>query len=254
MLLYYITDRRQFPGSEAEKREWLLRKIAEAAQAGVDFIQLREKDLTARELERLAREAVEIVRAHPPRTGKGAPVEIRRTRILINSRADVAIAVGAGGVHLTANDVPASEVRAVLGKAAKRDSGAKESAEIPNVIGVSCHTAAEVRMAGAQGADFVVFAPVFEKSVVNVAGSERRRELISHRDREEGLRALREACAAAKGIGSSKMPVVALGGVTLENARECIAAGAAGIAGIRLFQENDVAEVVSRLRGADMLA
>jgi thiamine-phosphate pyrophosphorylase len=97
------------------------------------------------------------------------------------------------------------------------------------VVGVSCHSVAEVSEAEEQGADFAVFAPVFEKK--DTAGV-----------RPAGLEALHQACLR-------KIPVLALGGVKLENARACLDAGAAGIAAIRLFQENDLAEVVSTLRG-----
>src|ERR1700675_4903731 len=102
-LLYYITDRSQFRGDEHARRHALLAKVAEAARAGVDYIQLREKDLSTRELETLAREVVELVRENSP-----------STRLLINSRTDVALAVGADGVHLRADDVELHEVRQVL--------------------------------------------------------------------------------------------------------------------------------------------
>ena len=106
-LLYYITDRTAFPGDEPTRRRRLLEKIAEAARAGVDYIQLREKDLPTRDLESLAREAVRII------------AELRtenrelRTALLINSRTDVALAVRADGVHLRCDDISPQEVRAV---------------------------------------------------------------------------------------------------------------------------------------------
>jgi thiamine-phosphate pyrophosphorylase len=196
VLLSYITDRRQLPGAEAAQRVRLLAKIAEASRAGVDFIQLREKDLSARELESLAREAVLVVREN------GA------AKLLLNSRADVALAVGADGVHLPSESLAPAGIRTIWPRA---------------VIGVSCHTSAEV--AAATGADYALFAPVFEKQ-----GST-----------PTGLTALREACG-------HKTPVLALGGITLENAPSCGQAGASGIAAIRLFQEHDVAEIVRQLR------
>src|ERR1700758_1711799 len=104
-LLYYITDRRAFPGDERSRCRSLLEKIREAARAGVDYIQLREKDLSARELESLARDAVRICRE----TGN----EKRETKLLINSRSDVALATGADGVHLPSYDIPASDARAL---------------------------------------------------------------------------------------------------------------------------------------------
>lgn len=222
MLLYYITDRRQFPGSAVAQRAALLRKISEAARCGVDYIQLREKDLTARELLELAEEAAAAIRSAALKKPKAGIQKLETgsqklgTLLLINSRLDVALACGADGVHLRSDDISAADARAVWMKAAvTRDC----------LIACSCHTAGDVRRAEADGADFVVFAPVFEK------GGEH----------GVGLEALRAACRV-------NIPVLALGGVTLENAQACREAGAAGIAGIRLFQENDVAEVVGRLR------
>ena len=226
MLLYYITDRAQFPGDEAARRRRLLDKIKEAADCGVDYIQLREKDLSSRELESLAGEAVQVVRASALRTGNRGP----RTGLLINSRTDVALACGADGVHLPANDIPAVEVRRIwnssLGSATSlADQGLAGAPRA--IIGVSCHTVEEVLYA-ADVADFAVFGPVFEKA-------------STPKVRAAGLDQLRQACA-------EKIPVLALGGVTVENAHACLKAGAAGVAGIRLFQENDIRTVVGRLR------
>lgn len=226
MILCYITDRSQFPGSEAARRKQLLKKIAEAARAGVDYIQLREKDLSTRDLERLAREAIEILLTTRP-----SPLATRllatrpsplATRLLINSRTDVALASGAAGVHLRSDDLSPREIRAVWATAARNQ---KRGTRNP-IVGVSCHTVAEVVRAASAGADFAVFGPVFEKSGVVAPG---------------GLALLRRACR-------ERIPVLALGGVTLENARACVEAGAAGIAAIRLFQQSDIAEVVRRLR------
>ena len=144
MLTYYITDRTQFAGGQAELRTHLLQTIRQAAAAGVDYIQLREKDLCIRELELLAREALEIIRAEGP------------SRLLINHRTDVALAVGAHGVHLTGDDIAASEARAL---AAGRHSG-------QFLVAASCRSVQQVRLAEAHGADFAVLAPIFEK--VNV--------------------------------------------------------------------------------------
>lgn len=203
MLLCYITDRRQFPGNEAEQRRRLLEKIAEAAAAGIDYVQLRERDLSGRELEVLAHEAAAAMRF------AGAA-----TRLLINSRVDIALACQADGVHLRSDDIRASDARAIAGTRANF------------IVGVSCHTPEEVRSAWSHGADFAVFAPVFEKE--GRPGS--------------GLDALRRACAAAP------KSVLALGGVKTGNVASCVQAGAAGVAGIRLFQHSDVAGLVKSLR------
>jgi thiamine-phosphate pyrophosphorylase len=208
-LLYYITDRRQFAGDEYGKRQSLLRKIAECSAAGVDYVQLREKDLSVRELEHLAKEA----RAAIP---EGSP-----TRLLINSRMDVALACGAHGVHLPANSLPASEARAAWVKAA-------QGRPAP-LISVSTHSLREAQAAEAHGADFVVFGPVFEKD---------------GRANPAGLQQLKEACS------STAIPVLAIGGVTPENAQLCLEAGAAGVAGIRLFQSADIEALVAELHAA----
>ena len=229
MLLYYITDRRQFSGDAGAQRRRLLDKIAEAAAAGVDYIQLREKDLSARALEELAREAVQVIRA-------ANEVARRATKLLINSRADIALACGADGVHLRSDDPSAADARALWSNAIAQN----QKLEIRNpLLAVSCHSVREVALAESQGADFAVFAPVFEKSGAPGVG----------------LAALREACQRAafpspntEDRRAPSMPVLALGGITLENARACGRAGAAGVAAIRLFQENDIAAVVAALQ------
>jgi thiamine-phosphate pyrophosphorylase len=205
-ILYYITDRTQFPGTETERRQQLVDKIREAASCDIDFIQLREKDLSSRELETLARQALGNIRS-----------ENSATRLLINSRSDIALAVGADGVHLRSDDIPVAEARTFACLAA----GNQKPETRKWLVAVSCHSEEDVRIAANGGADFVVFAPVFEKP-----GSS-----------PTGLDSMHRAC-------QHRIPVLALGGVTPENAQSCLDAGAAGIAGIRLFQQNDIGEVV----------
>lgn len=207
MLLCYITDRKGFAGTEAEQRTAMLRRVAEAARAGVDYIQLREKDLDPAELELLAREALHVIRD-----------ESASAKLLINSRLDVALAVGADGVHLPADAPPVSNIRAEWLRQTDREL----------LLGVSAHAVADVRQAATEGASFAVIAPIFEKLTTGASGI--------------GLEVLCEACAKAT------IPVLALGGVNLSNARSCLEAGAAGIAGIRLFQQGNVAETTARLR------
>jgi thiamine-phosphate pyrophosphorylase len=211
LLLYYITDRRQFGDTEAARRHGLITQIRLAAEAGVDFIQLREKDLPVRELESLAIEAAEIVHAIPN----------PRPRLLVNSRSDIAIAARADGVHLRSCDIAASEARAIFSKAGVHQA----------LIAVSCHTLQDIAAAEAHGADLAVFGPVFGKDSQSGVGVEQLRAVCSRR-------------IASK----PPMPVLALGGITVENAASCLAAGAAGVAGIRLFQRPDVQNVVPQLR------
>jgi thiamine-phosphate pyrophosphorylase len=180
MKRYYITDRKQLGGTEQ-----LLRNIT-AQTSAVDLIQIREKDLSARELLDLVRQAVALRSS---------------AKILVNGRVDIAIAAGADGVHLPSASVPPFVFRQI----------------VPTgfVIGVSCHSAEDVQRAEREGADLVVFGPVFP---------------TPQKGPPAGLAALESACRTAS------LPVFALGGVTYENARECIRRGAAGVAGIRLFQ------------------
>jgi thiamine-phosphate pyrophosphorylase len=219
-LLYYITDRTAFASDEPIRRRRLLEKITEATRAGIDYIQLREKDLLTRDLESLAREAVRVIREVLPTDHH--PLS---TALLINSRADIAVAAQADGVHLRSDDISPAEVHNIWQSACGRGRLARAVLPPAPLIAVSCHSSAEVTRAAATGANLAIFAPVFEKKDTNPAG----------------LEALRQAC-------KNKIPVLALGGITLTNAHSCLAAGAAGIAAIRLFQENDIAEVVKQLR------
>jgi len=219
-LLYYITDRSQFRGDESARCRALLAKVAEAARAGVDYIQLREKDLSARELEMLARDALGAVRNGTPLRTENREL---RTRLLINSRTDIALAAGADGVHLRTDDVAPHDVRRVLEVSAHRPPATDHF-----LVAASCHSNEEVIRAEREAVDFAVFAPVFGKR--GAAGTP-----------PAGIAALREACRA-------KIRVLALGGITIENAASCLEAGAAGIAAIRLFQENKIEDVVRALR------
>ncbi len=194
MQRYAITDRMLLP-DEPNAREASLRVQVEAwAKAGVEWVQLREKDLGVEELAAMVKRLAPVVR-----TGPG------RTRLVVNALpAGVALGSGAHGVHL-AGGAASEAIRAARGAGA--------------CVTVSCHTLDEIAAARDGGADAVLWAPVFGKAVHGVgvlAGT--------------GLEALSAAVTAAQPV-----PVFALGGVTAENAAVCLRAGAAGIAGIRLF-------------------
>lgn len=208
MLLYAITDRHQLPGSESDQRAALISLARTWAQHNIDDIQVREKDLAPSDLLTLTRQIVSAVRN-----------ENQTTRILLNGPAQIALEARADGVHLPASAPPnaAADARNIYGHSGREA-----------IISHSCHSIKEVLRATEEsqqdtrattGNTLILYAPVFEKSITG-------KDLFPGR----GLDALRAAVEAARPI-----PLLALGGVTPENAASCLAAGAAGIAGIRLF-------------------
>lgn len=206
MLRYAITDRTLFPGDESRRRSALVAQAACWAAEGIDFIQLREKDLGPLELADIAHPMLDAIADYPD------------TRLLINGWLRSAIEIHAHGVHLPANSsILPDEVRRRY---------AVHSLPRPFVT-VSCHSLAEIQIAQRNQADAILFAPVFGKTVYG-----------NKITPPAGLEALKTACEAAKPI-----PVFALGGVTEENASFCITAGAAGIAGIRLFHTPSAAAI-----------
>jgi len=216
-ILCYVTDRtslRVGPSGGAGSEEALLKCIASAAAAGVDWIELREKDLDARQLLDLARQAVSVV--HPERKARPSS-----TALLVNDRLDVALAAGADGVHLAETSVPVGAVSQWKRQAKRSDF----------LVGASCHSVEGARRAAQDGADYIFFGPVFATPSKARFGP------------PQGLAKLAEVC------GAVDIPVLAIGGVTLENAAACLQAGAAGIAAIGMFQQTDnLLELLGELR------
>jgi thiamine-phosphate pyrophosphorylase len=175
MIRYYVTDRRQADVLACARR---------GVDLGIDMIQVREKDLSAKELLDL------VCRIRDIAAGT-------TTRVLVNDRLDVALAAGVDGVHLPANGLPAERVRSFV-----------------KLLGVSTHTITEAVAAEKARADFIVFGPIFDTPGKTAVG----------------LARLRQVAAAVH------IPVLAIGGITSETIDQVLAAGAAGIAGIRLFQ------------------
>ena len=191
-----MTDGRALGGPPHKTTPLLLEKIEAAANAGVPWIQIREKQLSGRELAEFVEQALRRVPAS--------------CRVLVNDRLDVACAVGAGGVHLGERSLPtAAAKRLVIESALPKDF----------LIGVSTHSLPGAQDAEKAGADYILFGPVFATPSKAEYGS------------PQGVEKLAEVCR------NVSLPVLAIGGVTLENARSCLAAGARGIAAIRLFQD-----------------
>lgn len=217
MLRYVITDRHLLAKDKATNQKTpvsqdplalqtaLVLKAAAWARDGVDYIQVREKDLPLPELEQLVAKLVAAVR----KVG-GPGKALHWTRVLVNGSAEAAIATRADGVHLTAaqGSRMTLQVREMFVGA-----GLPEPA-----ISVSCHTLREAEAARDAGVNLALYGPVFGKVVKGVALP------------GVGLDALRVVSRAA-----APMPVLALGGVAKDTADECENAGAAGIAGVRMF-------------------
>ena len=214
-LLCYVTDRHSLSEVQpTEQLEALSRRIGAAADAGVDWIQIREKDLSGKDCSCLTHEVLQ--RVAKPSAGRTPP------RILVNDRLDIALAERAGGVHLGEKSLPLAEVsRIVESRRARNDF----------LIGISCHSLETARSAANGGADYLFLGPVFTTPSKAAFGA------------PQGLERLAEVCHAVA------IPVLAIGGITLANAAECLAAGASGIAAIRLFQDaRDISSLVQSLR------
>ena len=175
----------------------------------MDTVQVRERDLPDGRLAKLVedlgslRSKTERAKTVPEETGS-CLLDRLLVRLLINERLDIAISCGADGVHLPSDSLPLAAVRSRVGRSL--------------VAGISCHTGEEVEHAARDGADYALLGPVFETP--SKPGG-----------KALGLALLEQICRSAA------LPVFALGGVTRENAASCVRAGAAGIAGIRLFQQ-----------------
>ena len=191
-----MTDRRSLSDIPETAGKLQLEKIDQAAKSGVDWIQLREKDLSGKQLAEFATAAMWRV------AGASA--------ILVNDRLDVACAVKAAGVHLGEHSLPVKEAKRFAS-----DSGAGKHF----LVGASVHSREAALQAEEDGADYVIFGPVYATPSKEEFGQ------------PQGLAKLQDVCRRLK------IPVLAIGGITLENARECLKAGATGIAAIRLFQD-----------------
>ena len=174
----------------SQKKSQTLELIEIAAQNNISLIQIREKKLSARLVFEIARAAVKITQ----NTG---------TKLLVNDRADIALAANADGVHLTARSLSAGAIRRAFPK--------------DFIIGVSTHTIEEAGNAKNQSADFVTFSPIFS---------------MPNKDKFQGIENLREVCEKLK-----PFPVIALGGIDETNYKSVLENGASGFAAIRFLND-----------------
>ena len=219
-ILCYVTDRKGLAATDNDQNEMLLNRMSMAATAGVDWIQIREKGLSGKELSSLTCEAVAQTKQINERNGT-------RTRIIVNDRLDVALSEQTGGVHLGENSLPVHDV-------CERFAATSDLAERDKfLVGVSCHSVQAAVSAAGDGADYIFFGPVFATPSKVAFGA------------PQGLQRLAEVCSAVA------IPVLAIGGIALDNAGDCFAAGAAGVAAIRLFQDaENLASLVTDLRAS----
>jgi thiamine-phosphate pyrophosphorylase len=222
-ILCYVTDRCSLaPNSGRSPRESLLSTIAAAATAGVDWIQLREKDLPGKECAELTRAA--ILRLANLSVPRGSVLNL--PRVIVNDRLDVALAERADGVHLRENSLPPGEAKRLV-----RLSAASRLVPKGFLVGVSCHSLEAAQSAATAGADYIFLGPVFLTPSKAAFGA------------PLGLSRLAEVCR------SVSIPVLAIGGINLANVALCFAAGAAGVAAIRFFQEaSDLPRLIQVLR------
>lgn len=220
-ILCYVTDRKTLPPStDQDMAIVLLNTIAAVAAAGADWIQIREKDLSGRVCSALVREALQY-------SSRSAVEGKASTRIVVNDRLDVALSEQAGGLHLGETSVPLANAKQFVAQAQSQGRLSRDF-----LIGVACHSLDAAQSAAADGADYLFFGPIFNTPSKARYGA------------PQGLDRLAQVCAAVR------IPVLAIGGITLENAASCLACGAAGIAAIRLFQDApDPRELISSLRG-----
>ncbi len=201
-IIYLITAGDATNLDFADHKRKIVRLAAVAVELNISLIQIREKKLSARNVFELTAAVADIA-------------QNSSTRVLVNDRADIAVAAGADGVHLTANSISAVNIRKTF------------SNDI--IIGVSAHSAEAAAAASARGADFAVFGPVFD---------------TPGKGEPHGLRGLAEVCRAV-----DSFPIIGLGGIDESNCSEIIAAGASGVAAIRALNDPDsMKRITQKLR------
>ena len=191
-LIYLITDGATTTENFIEKKKKILSLVETAVQTQISLIQIREKRLLARLIYELAAEAVKLTRH-------------TATKLLVNERADIALAAQADGVHLTSRSLSAGIIRKNFPK--------------DFIVGVSAHSIEKAQIAKRQGADFVTVSPIFSSP---------------NKGEPQGIEKLREVCQALK-----PFPVIALGGINETNFAEVLETGASGFAAVRFLNNEE---------------
>lgn len=197
----YLITRGEATGENfASAKQQILDIIALAVEEKVSLIQIREKHLTAPLLCELTESAVSVTRSSS-------------TKVLVNDRADIAMACGADGVHLTSNSIPVNVIRSMV--------------PADFLVGISSHSLDDAMAAAQDGADFAVLAPVFD---------------TPGKGEPLGIDMLAEVCRATQ-----PFPILALGGTNERNLAEVLRAGASGFAAIRAMNEPDRLKQLMRM-------
>lgn len=199
-ITYLITRGEATSENFASAKQQILDIIALAVEEKVSLIQIREKHLTARLLCELTESAVSVTRGSS-------------TKVLVNDRADIAMACGADGVHLTSNSIPVNVIRSMV--------------PADFLVGISSHSLDDAMAAAQDGADFAVLAPVFD---------------TPGKGEPLGIDMLAEVCRATQ-----PFPILALGGTNERNLAEVLRAGASGFAAIRAMNEPDRLKQLMRM-------
>ena len=199
-ITYLITRGEATSENFASAKQQILDIIALAVEEKVSLIQIREKHLTALLLCELTESAVSVTRGST-------------TKVLVNDRADIAMACGADGVHLTSNSIPVNVIRSMV--------------PADFLVGISSHSLDDAMAAAQDGADFAVLAPVFD---------------TPGKGEPLGIDMLAEVCRATQ-----PFPILALGGTNERNLAEVLRAGAGGFAAIRAMNEPDRLKQLMRM-------
>ena len=204
-IIYLISENSLTDKNFGKLSKRFLDLIAAAVETKIALVQIREKRLSAKNLFLLTRRAAQLTKNS-------------QTRLLINDRADIALAASADGVHLPANSLSPKTIR--------------QNFPPDFIIGVSAHSLAEIKSSAANKADFATFSPIFPTP-----------SKAQYHLPPQGIEKLKEVCAAVKGF-----PVIALGGIDETNVAAVLQTGASGFAAIRFLSDSqNLSKIVRKI-------